>query len=91
MGLDTNKKFLVPLGFVLVSTIWGSTWLAIKINLEYLPPFLSAGVRFLVASLVLLAIVLFRILRIPFHREALKTYFAIGVLSFAIPFALVYW
>lgn len=36
-----------------VYVIWGSTYLAIRVVVETLPPFLSAGVRFLVASAVL--------------------------------------
>lgn len=43
--------------------IWGSTYLAIRVAIETLPPFLMAGVRFLVAGLLLLAWV--RIRRAP--------------------------
>ncbi|MGA9119855.1 MAG: EamA family transporter [Bacteroidota bacterium] len=91
MPAPKNLRLLVLIGFVVVSTVWGSTWLAIKMGLEYLPPFLSAGARFVVASLLLFVIIRIRGLRITFTPEALKTYFAIGVLSFSLPFALVYW
>ena len=37
-------------GIVAVSFIWGSTWLAIKIGLGSMPPFLSAGMRFAIAA-----------------------------------------
>src|SRR6266566_4539320 len=45
--------------FAMLCLIWGSTWLAIRIGLEGAPPFLSASLRFAVASivLVLLAVV----------------------------------
>ena len=33
--------------FVLLCIIWGSTWLAIKVSLEGLPPSLGAAFRFL--------------------------------------------
>jgi drug/metabolite transporter (DMT)-like permease len=36
-----------------VYVIWGSTYLAIRVVVETLPPFLSAGVRFIFASAVL--------------------------------------
>ncbi len=91
MGFSFSKKLAVPLGFAVVSTVWGSTWLGIKLSLEYLPPFLSAGVRFVVASILLYGIMRIRGLRITFSRDALLTYAAIGVLSFSLPFALVYW
>lgn len=38
-----------------VYVVWGSTYLAIRVVVETLPPFLSAGVRFIVASAVLAA------------------------------------
>jgi len=40
---------------VIVYTVWGSTYLAIRIAVESMPPLLMAGVRFLLAGLVLLA------------------------------------
>jgi drug/metabolite transporter (DMT)-like permease len=40
---------------LVVYVVWGSTYLAIRIALETLPPFLMAGVRFLVAGGVLYA------------------------------------
>jgi len=36
--------------FAVLCLIWGSTWMAIKINLSYFPPFYSAGLRFLLAG-----------------------------------------
>jgi drug/metabolite transporter (DMT)-like permease len=86
-----RHRLKIAIGFAVISTVWGSTWIAIKIGLETLPPFLAAGIRFVVASLVLLLIIRLRHLEIPFTSEARKTYYAIGVLSFCFPFALVYW
>lgn len=37
------------------SLIWGSTWLAIKLQLAQVPPILSVAYRFLLAALILLA------------------------------------
>ncbi|HEX7119286.1 MAG TPA: drug/metabolite exporter YedA [Longimicrobiales bacterium] len=39
--------------FAAVYMIWGSTYLAIRFAIETLPPFLMAGVRFLVAGVVM--------------------------------------
>ncbi len=41
--------------FAAVYLIWGSTYLAIRFAIETLPPFLSAGLRFSVAGLILYA------------------------------------
>jgi len=46
--------------FAAVYLIWGSTYLAIRFTIETLPPFLSAGLRFLVAGLLLYAYARFK-------------------------------
>jgi drug/metabolite transporter (DMT)-like permease len=43
------------LALLVVYLVWGSTYLAIRVTLETLPPFLTAGVRFLTAGGVLYA------------------------------------
>lgn len=48
-------RWLVLAAFAAVYVIWGSTYLAIRIAIETLPPFLMAGVRFLVAGALLYA------------------------------------
>ncbi|MEO6834554.1 MAG: EamA family transporter [Candidatus Tumulicola sp.] len=35
--------------------IWGTTWLAIKVSLQYLPPMTGVGLRFVIAGLLLYA------------------------------------
>ena len=60
-----NKAILV---WVVLSLIWGSTWIFIKLGLRDLPPVTFAGLRFLVACLVLWGVVLAR--RVVMPREA---------------------
>jgi drug/metabolite transporter (DMT)-like permease len=43
------------LAFLAVYLIWGSTYLAIRVAEETLPPFFMAGTRFVVAGLILFA------------------------------------
>ena len=45
----------VWLGLLTLYVVWGSTYLGIAIAVETIPPFLMAGIRFLVAGLILLA------------------------------------
>lgn len=47
------SRTLVVLGFTAIYLVWGSTYLAIRVTVETLPPFATAGVRFLVAGGVL--------------------------------------
>ncbi|MEU8838607.1 EamA family transporter [Streptomyces roseus] len=44
----------------LVYVVWGSTYLAIRIVVQTMPPFLSAGARFIAAGLLLLGLVAWR-------------------------------
>jgi drug/metabolite transporter (DMT)-like permease len=41
--------------YAAMCAIWGTTWLVIKVSLQYLPPIAGAGVRFLAAALFLYA------------------------------------
>jgi drug/metabolite transporter (DMT)-like permease len=54
-----NKKpafWLILIAFSCTYIIWGTTYFAILIGLETLPPFIMAAIRFLVAGVVLLII-----------------------------------
>lgn len=48
-------RALVVAAFAAIYIVWGSTYLAIRIAIETIPPFLMAGTRFLIAGLVLYA------------------------------------
>lgn len=52
--LTLSTGVLAALGIVYV--VWGSTYLAIRVGLETLPPFLMVGARFLVAGALLYAV-----------------------------------
>ena len=56
------------IAYLIVCVFWGSTYLAIKVGVGELPPFLFAGLRFFVAGVLLLAIAL--ALRDPLPRRA---------------------
>ena len=57
------------LAFAAVYVVWGSTYLAIRIVVEHLPPALSAGLRFLVAGTLMLIYALLRGGRLPRLRS----------------------
>ena len=48
------------IAYLLVCIFWGSTYLAIRIGVRDLPPMLFAGVRFLIAGVLLAFVVLER-------------------------------
>ena len=68
--------------------IWSSTWVAIKIGLEDLPPLLGAGIRFGVAGVGLLAIA--RLMGRPLRTDA-RLAAVLALLPFAAAYGLIYW
>lgn len=77
--------------WLILCCIWGSTWLFIKIGLVDLPPLTFAGIRFVIASLILTALVLVRRARFPRTRKAWTLIAISGVLQFALNYGLVFW
>ena len=61
---------IVAMGLVYV--IWGSTYLAIRVSVDTIPPFLSTGTRFLISGVLLLGALALagRIRAIPTRRES---------------------
>ncbi len=51
--LHLNHRLRIAIAFLAIYTIWGSTYLAIKIAIETIPPFLMASIRFLIAGVAL--------------------------------------
>ena len=49
--MTMHRKALA--GFLIVCVIWGSTWTVVRVGLNSMPPVLSAGLRFAIASAVL--------------------------------------
>ena len=82
------KIFLV---YMALCIIWGSTWMAIRIGLESLTPFFSAGLRFSLASIMIFALMKIKNIPLQTDKISLRLYFVMGFFSFVIPFGLVYW
>jgi drug/metabolite transporter (DMT)-like permease len=77
--------------FAMLCLIWGSTWLAIKVGMVGVPPFLAAGLRLaLSASLVGLVLV---VRRQPFtlSRNDRICALSLGILVFWLNYGAVYW
>ena len=86
-----TPRFTYGAAFAMLCGIWGSTWLAIKIGLEGAPPFLSAALRFVVASVTLLALsALFRS-KLPRGRVEWSLVAFYGILLFTVDYGLIYW
>lgn len=81
----------MALGFGLISIIWGSTWLAIKVGLGSVPPFFAVAIRFTLAAAILALIAGVRKERLLLDKDSVMVYLTMAFLSFSFPFALVYW
>ena len=77
--------------WLILCGIWGSTWLFIKLGLNDLPPVTFAGIRFVIASLVLFAFIRLRRIRLPRDRSDWMFLALTGVLSFTLNYGLVFW
>jgi drug/metabolite transporter (DMT)-like permease len=77
--------------FALICLIWGSTWLAIKVGLDGVPPFLGAGLRFLIATLLVGTVLVARRKRVHLTRDDRVCVLSLGLLVFWIDYAAVYW
>jgi drug/metabolite transporter (DMT)-like permease len=60
-----QPRVLIPLALLALYVIWGSTYLGIRFALESYPPFLLAGLRFLVASVLLFGVLRLRGVSMP--------------------------
>lgn len=52
-GVSHPRTWKILLAFAIIYFVWGSTFLAIRVGVREVPPFLLAGMRFLVAGIVL--------------------------------------
>ena len=66
--------------------VWGSTYLGIKVMVETMPPFLSAGARFALAGLLLVAVLALRGQSLRVTRRELAACAALGaaLLTFGV-------
>jgi drug/metabolite transporter (DMT)-like permease len=71
--MTNREKFAAYGSWAAVCFLWGTTYLAIRVGLETLPPMLFAGLRFLTAGVVLFTFVYFiKGMRLPKGREWLS-------------------
>jgi drug/metabolite transporter (DMT)-like permease len=77
---DTQTSTLkIIIAFAAIYIIWGTTYLGIRIAIETIPPFLMAGLRFILAGGVMLAVLLARGAKLP-RRVHWRSVLIIGVL-----------
>ncbi|MFA6456963.1 MAG: EamA family transporter [Bacteroidota bacterium] len=86
-----SDRVKIIFAYTAICTIWGSTWLVIKLGLETMTPLLSAGLRFALAGVILFAIIRLRKIPIPWNADTRWFFILAAMTSFSFPFGLVYW
>jgi drug/metabolite transporter (DMT)-like permease len=85
-----KARWKILLAFAIVYFVWGSTFLAIRIGVREVPPFLLAAIRFVIAGLVLYIWMIARGERSPSARQW-TSISLIAVLIFVFDYGLLFW
>jgi drug/metabolite transporter (DMT)-like permease len=80
----------VMLAFAAIYVLWGSTYLAIRIAVQQVPPLFAAGVRFFLAGTLLYALMRLRGRPRPAGKEW-GTLAMLGSLMFVVTYGAVFW
>jgi len=78
------------LAFAIIYFVWGSTFLAIRVGVREVPPFLLAAMRFLIAGAVLCGWTITRGERSPNGRQW-ASLALLAVLIFVLDYGLLFW
>lgn len=94
MTTQTLQKTISPQAWatlLLLSLIWGGSFLSVRVALDELPPLTSVAHRVTWAMLALWAFVLFRRMPIPTQPRVWGAFLIMGLLNNVIPFSLMAW
>ncbi len=84
------SRWQVLLAFAIIYFVWGSTFLAIRVGVREVPPFLLAAMRFFVAGIALYAWMRSRGTPSPTLREW-RAASVVAFLIFVLDYGLVFW
>jgi len=85
------SRVKIPLLFVVLCLIWGTTWAVIQVGLEGIPPMTGVSVRFGLSSVLLFGIALALGVRLGRTRRERWLWIVNGLCSFTISYGVVYW
>lgn len=88
MSRSAASPLPLILALFVLYIVWGSTYFAIRLGVESWPPLMMAGLRFLLAGLILFAVLIWRGQPLPGRRAVINAGL-IGILLLAIGNGLV--
>ncbi|ECC1745707.1 DMT family transporter [Salmonella enterica] len=83
------RKVTILILFLLVALTWGTTWLAMRIAAETIPPVFATGMRFMFGAPFLISIAWLKKTPLLFPPGQRLFQFLICIFYFAIPFSLM--
>jgi drug/metabolite transporter (DMT)-like permease len=89
--LEQQHRFRVALSFALVYVLWGSTYLAMRVAVQHVPPYAIGSARFIISGLLMFLWCAFTGRRIRITRQDLVRLLAIGVLLLSLANIGVLW
>jgi drug/metabolite transporter (DMT)-like permease len=87
---SSPQRWKTLLAFAIIYLVWGSTFLAIRVGVREVPPFLLAGMRFFAAGIVLYAWMRLRGTPSPTRREWASASM-LAVCIFVLDYGLLFW
>jgi drug/metabolite transporter (DMT)-like permease len=85
------SRFAVPIAFVTLGLIWGSSFLWIKIAVDELPAATVVAHRLTIGFACMLVFMAARGVRLPRGRDELLPLAVMGLLNAALPYLLITW
>ena len=83
-------KWKILLAFATIYFVWGSTFLAIRVGVREVPPFLLAAIRFTIAGVVLYAWMRLKGIPAPTRREWASATL-LGAIIFLMDYGALFW
>jgi drug/metabolite transporter (DMT)-like permease len=96
MGLEIEPLMPSVTGIKRVSAyaaiylLWGGAYLAVRVLVHVVPPFLVAGIRYSLAALLLVPVIRMRGARAPNWRQLLNAFWT-GVVMLGVGYGVVFW
>ena len=86
-----RASFQIPAAIAILVLIWGSTWAAIAVGLEGIPPWTGVAARFLLAAVLLAIVGWVRGLPMGGAPGLYRLWAIEAVFAFSISYGVVYW
>ena len=84
------RRWKILLAFAIIYFVWGSTFLAIRVGVREVPPFLLAGMRFFAAGIVLYLWMRVSGTASPTRRQWASAA-VLALLIFVLDYGLLFW